>query len=445
MVSQFMILLFFASLRSSQGLHFFPRIFFLLFSLFHFYLFLYPFGFCYTALASTSLFMTHSMLFFWHRYELPAVAHGHVTLEHPRMGPHPMHQHHHRFLNDHDPPRSHPSPYGPTPPGIPNILLPARRTATPSLLRHPIHSSLPYSASRTHSTAPVALEAHHDAVVGAGGGVVGGDVIMSRPGSSVALVRDDDSTSSYMYFMDGEVVVHSSHNQHRSGESRPRMMNRSGSFPSQTRLQESRRHGPLPSGGGVAGDLGYDSNSNRRPLDRPYGAVDADDQDDGNYEDDEDASSSLRSVMGDASGILDDRSLREVLLDPPEPSRLRRRGLFVHSPADATIASARAPSNSSNEDAPEMSSLQAILFRGGDDDDHVEGTRAMPTAIDASTNATNHAVHGGIGVAPSSSTPRATNRSSASHEIEAPVAGAPPVPLLRNRHRNGGDREASDR
>jgi hypothetical protein len=425
-------------LRSSQGLHFFPRIFFLLFSLFHFYLFLYPFGFCYTALASTALFMTHSMLFFWHRYELPAVAHGHVTLENPRMGPHPMHQHHHRMLNDHDPPRSHTSPYGPTPPGIPNILLPARRTATPSLLRHPIHNSPPYSASRTHSTAPVAREAHHDVAFGAGGGVVGGDVIMSRPGSSVALVRDDDSTSSYMYFMDGEVVVHSSHNHHRSGESRPRMMNRSRSFPSQTRLQESRRLGhPAPE------DLGYESNSNRRPLDRHYGAVDADD--DGTDGLDDNTSSSLRSVMGDPSRILDDRSLREVLLDPPEPSRLRRRGLFVHSPADANIASARAPSYSSTDDAPEMSSLQAILFRGGGDDDHVEGTSAMPTAIDVATSASNHAVHGSIGAASSSSTPRATNRSSASHEIEAPVAGAPPVPLLRNRHRNGGDRNASDR
>jgi hypothetical protein len=427
-------------LRSSQGLHFFPRIFFLLFSLFHFYLFLYPFGFCYTALASTALFMTHSMLFFWHRYELPAVAHGHVTLEHPRMGPHPMHQHHHRFLNDLEPPRSHSSPYGPTPPGIPNILLPARRTATPSLLRHPIHSSPPYSASRTHSTAPVAREAHHDVVFGAGGGMVGGDA-MSRPGSSVALVRDDDSTSSYMYFMDGEVVVHSSHHHHhpRSGDSRPRMINRSGSFPSQTRLQDSRRHEhPGPE------DWGYDSNSNRRPPDRPYGAVDVDDDDTDGLDDN--TSSSLRSVMGDPSRILDDRSLLEVLLDPPEPSRLRRRGLFVHSPADATSASARVPLSSSTDDAPETSSLQAILFRGGGDDDHVEGTSAMPTAIDVATSATNHAVHGITGVASSSSTPRATNRSSASHEIEAPVAGAPAVPLLRrNRHRNGADRDASDR
>lgn len=38
------------------------------------------------ALASTACFMIHSMLFFWHRYELPAVAHGLVTIDNPRMG-----------------------------------------------------------------------------------------------------------------------------------------------------------------------------------------------------------------------------------------------------------------------------------------------------------------------------------------------------------------------
>jgi hypothetical protein len=75
----------FFSLRSQEGRHFFPRIFFLLFSLFHYYLFSFPFGFSYTALASTFLFLAHSMLFFWLRYELPAVAHGLVSLNQPRM------------------------------------------------------------------------------------------------------------------------------------------------------------------------------------------------------------------------------------------------------------------------------------------------------------------------------------------------------------------------
>jgi hypothetical protein len=73
------------SLRSWQGMAFFPRIFFLLFCLFHVYHFANPFGFGYTALATVALFMLHSMLFFWHRYELPAVARGWVTMDRPRM------------------------------------------------------------------------------------------------------------------------------------------------------------------------------------------------------------------------------------------------------------------------------------------------------------------------------------------------------------------------
>ena len=74
------------SLRTKQGIHFFPRMFFLLFSIFHFYNFSFPFGFSYAALATSMCFMMHSMLFFWHRYELPAVALGRITPERPRQG-----------------------------------------------------------------------------------------------------------------------------------------------------------------------------------------------------------------------------------------------------------------------------------------------------------------------------------------------------------------------
>ena len=74
------------SLRSQEGLRFFPRIFFLLFLVFHVYLFSCPHGFAYTALASTVAFLLHSMLFFRNRYELAAMAHGFVMLEHPRVG-----------------------------------------------------------------------------------------------------------------------------------------------------------------------------------------------------------------------------------------------------------------------------------------------------------------------------------------------------------------------
>jgi hypothetical protein len=85
--SQFHVVLYrmLCSLRTRQGIHFFPRIFFLLFTIFHYYNFSFPFGFSYAALATSMCFMIHSMLFFWHRYELPAIILGRVRLEQPRQ------------------------------------------------------------------------------------------------------------------------------------------------------------------------------------------------------------------------------------------------------------------------------------------------------------------------------------------------------------------------
>lgn len=74
------------SLRSSQGLQYFPKFFFLLFLLFHVYQLAFrETGFVYCALTVVWCFILHSMVFFWHRYELPAVALGHVTVDRPRM------------------------------------------------------------------------------------------------------------------------------------------------------------------------------------------------------------------------------------------------------------------------------------------------------------------------------------------------------------------------
>lgn len=73
------------SVRSIQGMHFFPRVFFLYFTLFHVYFFSCPIGFTYASLASTLLFLFHTMLFFVNRYELPAINAGLVTAEIPRM------------------------------------------------------------------------------------------------------------------------------------------------------------------------------------------------------------------------------------------------------------------------------------------------------------------------------------------------------------------------
>lgn len=73
------------SIRSAQGMHFFPRVFFLYFTLFHVYFFSCPVGFTYASLASTILFLFHTMLFFWNRYELPALHAGLITPTSPRM------------------------------------------------------------------------------------------------------------------------------------------------------------------------------------------------------------------------------------------------------------------------------------------------------------------------------------------------------------------------
>lgn len=73
------------SIRSIQGIYFFPRVFFLYFTLFHVYFFSCPVGFTYASLASTALFLVHTMLFFLNRYELPAINARLVTPEMPRM------------------------------------------------------------------------------------------------------------------------------------------------------------------------------------------------------------------------------------------------------------------------------------------------------------------------------------------------------------------------
>ena len=145
------------SLRSWQGMSYFPRIFFLLFCLWHFYFFSFPRGFYYPALTCTVLFMAHSMLFFWHRYELPAFVRGTVNQDRPRMIP--QHQS---------------SPLPPPPP-------PAIRH--PLLFRQHSHSSI---SNHYRSQTPLS----------------------SRQASSAALYRPEEEEESYVYFMDGEVVLH---------------------------------------------------------------------------------------------------------------------------------------------------------------------------------------------------------------------------------------------
>lgn len=74
------------SVRTLPAQYFFPRVFFLYFSLFHIYFFSYKFGFHYWSLASSILFLFHVMCFFWNRYELPALERGLVSALNPRVG-----------------------------------------------------------------------------------------------------------------------------------------------------------------------------------------------------------------------------------------------------------------------------------------------------------------------------------------------------------------------
>ncbi|CAM9650644.1 unnamed protein product, partial [Ectocarpus fasciculatus] len=78
------------SVRTSVCIRFFPQVFFLYFTLFHVYFFSFPFGFSYLALVTTVLFLQHSMLFCWNRYEasggsVPALRAGVVSASRPRQ------------------------------------------------------------------------------------------------------------------------------------------------------------------------------------------------------------------------------------------------------------------------------------------------------------------------------------------------------------------------
>ncbi|GKY93646.1 hypothetical protein MPSEU_000332000 [Mayamaea pseudoterrestris] len=164
------------SLRSAQGMHYFPRIFFLLFSLFHYYLFSFPFGFSYTALTSTVLFMAHSMLFFFCRYELPAVAHGQVSLSNPRMGNNSNENGNGHHLHQHGPQQSA---------GL-------TRLPGPQI-----------------SLSPRVVQQHQYTIVRQGSQTSSGS---RQAGSSVVFhhgsTDEDDRDESYLFFMNGEVVMH---------------------------------------------------------------------------------------------------------------------------------------------------------------------------------------------------------------------------------------------
>lgn len=73
------------SLRTAQSIKYFPRFFLVYFSLFHIYFFSFPFGFSYLALLISVLFISHSMIYFWSTYEVPALESGLVNAVYPRV------------------------------------------------------------------------------------------------------------------------------------------------------------------------------------------------------------------------------------------------------------------------------------------------------------------------------------------------------------------------
>ncbi|KAF3775617.1 Membralin [Nymphaea thermarum] len=61
------------SVRTPISMQYFPRFFLLYFLVFHIYFFSYAYGFSYLAFATTAAFMQHLVLYFWNRFEVPAL------------------------------------------------------------------------------------------------------------------------------------------------------------------------------------------------------------------------------------------------------------------------------------------------------------------------------------------------------------------------------------
>lgn len=78
--------LFIISVRSLPTIRFFPRFFFLYLMIFLVYYFSFPFGFSYLAFFTMAAFMQHLVLYFFNRFEIPAVLSGRITHNSPRAG-----------------------------------------------------------------------------------------------------------------------------------------------------------------------------------------------------------------------------------------------------------------------------------------------------------------------------------------------------------------------
>ncbi|CAH9123326.1 unnamed protein product [Cuscuta epithymum] len=61
------------SVRTPISMKYFPRFFLLYFLVFHIYFFSYTYGFSYLALSATASFVQHLIIYFWNRFEVPAL------------------------------------------------------------------------------------------------------------------------------------------------------------------------------------------------------------------------------------------------------------------------------------------------------------------------------------------------------------------------------------
>lgn len=167
------------SMRTNQGIVFFPRVFFLYFTLFHAYYFSCPFGFSYLSLLSSVLFLVHSMLFFWNRYELPAILSDRVSAQSPRQ-------------QRQEPEGTTPAAIGNFPPPISSVLAPGNNGGPgPVLLPRPLNRGQNHPSYTSMSSL-------------GRGSVATGNLLFQDGGNHE---DDDGDDSSYMYFMSGEVVM----------------------------------------------------------------------------------------------------------------------------------------------------------------------------------------------------------------------------------------------
>ena len=176
-------------------MQYFPLFFYFLFALFHYYHISFPYGFSYAALTTSMCFIMHSMLFFWHRYELPAVFLGRVNPDHFRAGGRGVHD-----TPIPSPPRARILPFNDSHNTLDETIV--RPESSPSVTSSPPPAPLPnferIHVGRTHSFTTFASGR------------------LSRNSSSNAMYNrgDEDDEGSYMYFMGGEVVIPRHINEH---------------------------------------------------------------------------------------------------------------------------------------------------------------------------------------------------------------------------------------